>query len=189
MKKLTLILAAVVMGFLMTACNGNTDEKVKQATDAFFAQAEERVQAIDNIDDFMEFWNAFSEERDDFANEVAQPYVKGDDVDIPQEVYDYVFDRATAYNRVESAKCTEILTPLVDKYQACIESFYERYLAGERFDLETMFENEDPELMQLADAEEEVLKIGDYDNIEQGLADRIGDLFNKAQTMFTIEEQ
>ncbi len=187
MKKTSLILAAVILGFLMTACHANIDKKVKKSADTFFTQAEERVQAIDNIDDFMDFYHVFSEEKTAFAEEVFLPYINGETANIPEGVRDYIFDRATAYNKVESAKCTEILTPLVERYEALTQPFYERYLADEVFDAQALLEAEDPDFIALMEAEAEVLKIDDYDNLNQDLAERIRSSLTLSENMFTLK--
>ena len=55
MKKLTIILAAMVMGFMMTSCGGSVKDSLMKDVDNYFTQAEQKLAAIDNVDDFIAF--------------------------------------------------------------------------------------------------------------------------------------
>ena len=140
MEKLTLVLAAVVMGFFMTSCGENTEEKVKKATDEFFAQAEQEVQAIDNADDFLAFCDEFTNRKGEFAQEIFAQFPKNDDGEalVPDEVTDFIYNRATDYNHVEAVKAAEFITPALDNLEASVNKLYEQFISGNGLDDESV---------------------------------------------------
>ena len=66
MKKLTLIIAAVVMGFAFASCSGPSKDAILNEVSAFFTKAQTDIQAIDNADALVEFVKSFSDKKDEF---------------------------------------------------------------------------------------------------------------------------
>lgn len=187
MKKLTLVLAAVVMGFVMAACNTTTkSDTIKKATDEFFAQAEEELNTIENAEDFMTYFQVFNDDKNEFMQKTFGPYmdeegnVKGFTEEEWEELQSYIYDRATAYNKVEGAKCAEFLTPAIERYEKAVEAFYAKYQANEQLDEETF----NAMFAEMDEAEDGVFMFADYDNIPTALQERYSAAAAKHQEMF-----
>ena len=134
MKNLTLVLAAIVMGFVMTSCNTTSkSDTIKKATDEFFSQAETKVQAIDNGVDFLAYIDQFEADKAEFLKNTFADYldeegnVKGFTEEEWNELQGYIYDRATAYNKVEAQKAAEFMTPLIEDYENAINALCEGY--------------------------------------------------------------
>jgi hypothetical protein len=189
MKKFTLAIAAVVMGFVMAACNTTSPkETVMKATDEFFAQAEKELnETVVDAQGFMDFFNVMNLDKSEFLQDVMAPYmdeegnVKGFTEEEWNELQSYIYDRATAYNKVEGAKCAEFLTPAIERYEQAVDAFWVKYEAGEEIDDETfaaMF-------TELDEAENGVFMFADYDNIPTELQERYSTAAAKHAEMFS----
>ena len=171
MKIFNLFFAGVVMAFLMVACSTpSPKEAIMKDTDEFFTQAEQEVQAITNADDFVNFFAEFEERRENFANELFEKYptdsegnIKGLTEADTEELNNYMYERATAYNKIEAEKCGEFLTPYMDEFESTANRIYSLYLA--------------------------VAKFLEVDNIPTELVDRYGTIMEKVSEMLgTVEE-
>lgn len=134
MKKLTLVLAAIVMGFVMTSCNTTSkSDTIKKATDEFFSQAETKVQDINNGADFLAYIDQFEVDKAEFLKNTFADYldeegnVKGFTEEEWNELQGYIYDRATAYNKIEAQKAAEFMTPLIEDYENAINALCEGY--------------------------------------------------------------
>ena len=54
MKKLTIIVSVVIIGFIMASC-GNKEKDLMNKANELYAQAETELNAIDNWDGFVTF--------------------------------------------------------------------------------------------------------------------------------------
>lgn len=189
MKKFSLIFAGVVMAFLMVACSTpSPKEAIMKDTDEFFTQAEQEVQAITNADDFVNFFAEFEERRENFANELFEKYptdsegnIKGLTEADTEELNNYMYDRATAYNKIEAEKCGEFLTPYMDEFESTANRIYSLYLA-----VGVLTDDLHDELQQSYDG---VAKFLEVDNIPTELVDRYGTIMEKVSEMLgTVEE-
>lgn len=184
MKKLTMILAAVVMGFIMTSCGESTNEQVKKMTDEFFAKAEQEVQAIDNVDDFLAFCDELSTKKTELAQEIFEKFPSDGEGNalVPDEVNDFIYERATAYNHVEAAKCGEFLEPMVEHYEEAVDALY--YYDEDELDEESFGVMYD----EIMDASDEIALFQTFDNIPQDLAKRVQEAYAKYEELFGEEE-
>lgn len=173
MRKLTLAIAAVVIGLAMTSCGGESPkESIMKATDEFFAQAEKDVQAITSGEEFMNFFANFANEKDNFTVKTFSPYadkdgnITGISESDMEEIQSYIYDRASAYNAVEAAKITEFVTPAIEKYENAINALCEAYgnVDEEAFNMLV----EDFEI-----AEEGLGLFASYDNMPTELQQRV----------------
>lgn len=170
MKKLTLAIFAVVIGFVMASCdNVSPKETIMKATDTFFTQAEEKLSTIENGEDFMAFFDAFKTDKQDFIQQAFADYVdeegniKGISDSDMEEIQKYMYDRATAFNKVEADKAAEFLTPAIENYEAAINALYEAVATGQSTEgLVDQFEA----------AENELAMFGEYDNVLPELQER-----------------
>lgn len=191
MKKFTLAIAAVVIGFVMAACDTTSPkETVMKATDEFFTQAEQELnETVVDAQGFMDFFNVMNLDKSEFLQDVMAPYVdeegnvKGFTEEEWNELQNYIYDRATAYNRVEGAKCAEFLTPAIERYEKAVDAFWVKYEAGEEIDDETF----DAMVAELDEAEDAVFMFADYDNILPELQERYSAAAEKHMAMFSEE--
>ena len=137
MKKLTLIIAAVVMGFAFTSCSGPSKDAILNEVSAFFTKAQNDIQAIDNADALIEFVKSFSDKKDEFMNSLSEKFEVKDDKFVGfseeenAEIMGKINDMATEYNKIEYAKCGEIMKPYIEKYDNIVNALYEKFQGGE----------------------------------------------------------
>lgn len=163
MKKLTVILAAMVMGFAMMSCD-NTPKKevITKAVDEFFTAAEQELTSISTGEEFMTHFTEFEERKNDFVQELFADYIdeegniKGFSNEDMEAIQSFMYDRASAYNKVEAAKAAEFLEPAIATYEDAINALYEAVSQGQPVEgLVDQFEA----------AENELALYADYDNV------------------------
>ena len=188
MKKLTIIAVAMIGCFLMASCNKSPKEAIMKATDEFFAQAEKDVNAITNGEDFMAFFNNFEQKKEDFLYGLLNKYPSDDDANFTQlsaeendALYEYMYERATAYNKVESAKCSEFLTPIVDRFEKAVNALYDKFLAGDDVD--------DSLINDIEAAYNDLEPYAEYDNVPEELANRFQAAQSLIDEMFGDDEE
>lgn len=137
MKRLSLILGAVVIGFLFSACTKSPKEPIMKETEAFFAEAENTVKAITNAEDFLKFFKDFSWQKDDFMQNLFSKYptdaegkLKGITDEELEELNTFIQDCETAYKTVEVAKCAEVVDPVLARYERAVQALYACHQAG-----------------------------------------------------------
>ena len=188
MKKLTIIAVAMIGCFLMASCNKSPKEAIMKATDEFFAQAEKDVNAITNAEDFLTFINNLEDKKMDFLSSLLNKYPSDDDANFTQlsaeendALYEYMYERSTAYNQVESAKCGEFLTPIVNRFETAVKALYDKYLAGEDVD--------DNLVDEIEAAYNDLEPFAEYDNVPGELVDRFQSAQSLIEEMFGDDEE
>ena len=181
MRRFSFILAAVVMGFIMNSCGGSVKDSVMKDVENYFTQAEQKLAAIDNADDFIAFATSMND-RSEFMNQLDEQYrdkeISAEDEEALQT---FIYDRATAYNQAEAMKCGEFLAPIMERFVNAVEALYNN---REELDEETfaaMFKEMD-------EAEDEVLKFADCENIPEELINMFSDAQTKRAEMFDEPE-
>lgn len=188
MKKLTLAIAAIIIGFTMTSCSNtpSAKETIIKATDEFFTQAEAKLQEITSADDFMAYFSAFENEKSEFIQNLFADYtdeegnLKGFTEEEYNEMQTALYDRASAYNKVEAQKCAEFLTPAMDRYEKAVETLWNAYQSDEQVDEETF----NSMMKEMSAAEDEVVKFAEYDNVPTELQERYTAIAEKTTEMF-----
>lgn len=181
MRRLSLILAAVVMGFIMTSCGSSVKDSIMKDVENYFTQAEQTLASIDNADDFIAFAKSMND-RSEFMNQLDEQY--GDkeiSAEDEEAIETYIYDRASAYNQAEGLKCGEFLTPIMERFVNAVEALYNN---KEELDEETftaMFKEMD-------EAEDEVLKFAECENIPEELINMFSDAEAKRAEMFDEPE-
>ena len=182
MRKLTLAIVAIVLGFVMVSCGGESPkETITKATDEFFTQAENNVQAINSGEEFMNFFVDMETKRDELMEKLFGPYadkdgnIKGIPDSDMEEIQSYIYDRASAYNKVEAAKAAEFIAPALDEVERYADALYAQFTAGEDLNLETV--------KQFDDAYLALLEFDDYDNVLPELQQRKDDVWQKIDEM------
>lgn len=133
MKKITLAIAAIIMGFVMASCGTKVapSETIIKATQEFFDQAKTKLLSIQSAEDFLAFVNSFNNERDQFSQNLFADYVdeegniKGFNEEELDELQNKLSDIATEYNKEEAAKAAEFLTPCIETYENAVNSLCE----------------------------------------------------------------
>ena len=107
MKKLTMIVTAVIIGFIMTSC-GNKEKDLMNKANVFYAQAETELNAIDNWDGFVTFFQNFKQKFDDFKAGYSN-------LKLSQETQDFLSNKKEAFDQMESQKAGELFAPILEK--------------------------------------------------------------------------
>lgn len=182
MKKLTIILAAVVMGFMMTSCGGSVKDAIINDVENYFTEAEQKLAAIDNVDDFIAFATSMND-RSEFLNVLDEKYGQKTISDADEEaIQKFMYDRATAYNQAEAKKCAELLAPIMDRFSAAVDALYNNETELDEETFWAMYNEMDQ-------AEDEVLKFADCENIPDELIDQFSAAEDKRAEMFDIDEE
>ena len=186
MKKLTIILAAVVMGFVMTSCGGSVKDAIINDVENYFTEAEQKLAAIDNVDDFIAFATSMND-RSDFLKVLDEKYgEKSISEEDDEAIQNYMYDRATAYNKAEALKCAEFLTPIMDRFVKAVDALYTPFTEGVVPDEDAFYAMYD----EMDQAEDEVLKFADCENIPDELIEQFSAAEDKRAEMFDdVEEE
>lgn len=162
------------MGFMLTSCENVKDDIIKDI-DAYFAQAEQDLNMIDNADDFVAFAEVMND-RSDLLDQLSEKYGEKTISDEDWEaIENFIEERATAYNTAEADKCAEFLTPAIDRFEAILSQMYPQYEAGTPFDEETLDE--------FLDAYFGVTAFSECENVYPALSDRLDPLFEMEDEM------
>lgn len=147
----------------------------------YFTQVEQTLASIDNADDFIAFAKSMND-RSEFMNQLDEQYgdkeISAEDEEALQT---FIYDRATAYNKAEAEKCGEFLAPIMERFVNAVEALYNN---REELDEETftaMFQEMD-------EAEDEVLKFAECENIPEELINMFSDAEAKRAEMFDEPE-
>lgn len=153
------------MGFMLTSCGGSTKDAIMKDVDNYFTEAEKELAEINNAEDFLAFVQVMSD-KSDLINLLDEKYGDKTISDADNEaIQNYMYERATAYNKVEAAKAAEFLTPLIDHYEAAINTLYDNVGDVDEATFEAMFAD-------LQEAEAELAPFAEYDNVLPELQQR-----------------
>ena len=107
MKKLTIIVSVVIIGFIMASC-GNKEKDMMNKANELYAQAETELNAIDNWDGFVTFFQSFKQKFDDFKASYSN-------LKLSQETQDFLSNKKEAFDQMESQKAGELFAPILEK--------------------------------------------------------------------------
>ena len=107
MKKLTLIIAAVAMSFILASC-GNKEKELMQKATEFYSQNETELKAVDNFDGLTAFFQNFKQKFNDFTATYS-------DMKLSQETQDFLSNKAEAFKTLETQKAVELFTPYLEQ--------------------------------------------------------------------------
>lgn len=177
MKKVTLFVVMAFAAIAMTSCDNKAAKKeaIMQEVETFFSQAEQKLATLNNTEEFLAFFNELSTSKSEFAQNLYAKYeaddqgnFKGFTPEESKEISEEIYARATEYNKKESAKCAEFLTPLIDNLKTVVDNAKAEYEANGQVSEET-------EALVEA-ASEKVLAYSDYDNVPTELQDRFAEI-------------
>lgn len=154
MKRNILIVAAFIGSLFLASCGENKDAKFMKQADDMFAQAEQDLQGIDDIDDFFTFYGELQEKKDGILMEMMEAYVQTDSTveAVPEEVRLHIYNRATEYNKVEAVKYAELFDPFLANLENALEA-NDKEAAKNALDAMmpyAMYDNVVPELQERA---------------------------------------
>ena len=173
MKKITLAIAVVIMGFVMASCGNKVSpsETILKAAQEFFDQAKAKLSAIDNTEDFLAFINSFNTEREEFSQNLFADYVdeEGNVTGFTEEeivnLQTKLSNIATEYNKEEANKAAEFIAPIIERYENAVNALSE---AIGNADEETF----DKLVEEYESVESELALFEDYDNVLPELQER-----------------
>lgn len=175
MKKLAFVFGALIMGFMITSCGESVKDGMIKLVDTYFASAEADLANIDNVADFLSYAEVMND-RSDLIDQLQEQFGEKEISDADWEVVEnYMYDRATTYNKAESAKCSEFLVPAIERFENIINKMYPQYQEGTPFDEETLDE--------FLDAYYGVTDFSVCENVDQTLVDRVNPFFDKEDEM------
>ena len=175
MKKLAFVFGALIMGFMITSCGESVKDGMIKLVDTYFASAEADLADIDNVADFLSYAEVMND-RSDLIDQLQEQFGEKEISDADWEVVEnYMYDRATTYNKAESAKCSEFLVPAIERFENIINKMYPQYQEGTPFDEETLDE--------FLDAYYGVTDFSVCENVDQTLVDRVNPFFDKEDEM------
>ena len=187
MRKLTLIAVAFVGCFLLASCNKSPKEAIMKATDALFAQAETDVKAITSAEDFLNFFNNIEQKKEDFLYDLVTKYDTDDEGNFTalsaeenEALNNYMYDRSSAYNKIEAEKCGEVLEPLVARFETAVNNVWDQFNAAEEDITDDM-------IQEVEDAMAALEPYGVIDNVPTALQDRFQDAYAKLAEMFDFD--
>lgn len=179
MRRLALILGVLVVGFAVVSCGEPAKERLKKDVDTYFAAAEEGLIGLDNAEEFMTFVRGMND-RSGLLDLLQSKYGDENFSDEEwEEIEQFMYDRATAYNKAESDKCTELLTPIVDRFEAIVNRLYPMFQAGD-----TLFD--EASVDEFADAYIAITDFADCENVIPALSDRISPILEKEEEMLDV---
>ena len=176
MKKLAIMFGALVMGFIITSCGNSVKDALIADIDAYFDQALENLEAIDNAEDFLDYAEKMSDGHDieNYLLEKWDENLKISDADY-DAVIEHVKDKSTDYFLAEKEKALQLLDPAMDRFNAVIDRMYSMYKNDQRFDNETMDD--------FLDVFNYINMFMNYDNVMDDLEQRLGDATDKMAEM------
>lgn len=183
MKKFTLAIVAIVLGFGMISCNKSAAirDAIITKADLFFTDGEQRLQATTNVEEFMDFVSTFNDERSEFSENIFDGYLDkdGDIKGISDEDFINMTEAINAkietYDKAEENKCVELMTRDMDRFENAFQTLIEAFESEDEDQVDAI-ENEFEEVLDVMAAWEDYEFMPEnmrerYDAIEQRVAD------------------
>lgn len=179
MKKLTMILAAVAMSFMLFSCGDSTKDAIIKEIDNYFVQMEQQLNGITNAEDFLAFVETTSD-KSDLLNLLSEKF--GDKTVTDEEneaIESFLQEKVIAYNHAEAEKAAEFLTPLIEDYENAVNALYEAFNT----------EEVDPDTLHVLSenfekAEVALRPFAEYDNVLPELQQRAQAASAKVEELF-----
>ena len=188
MKKITILAVAMIGCFFLASCSKSPKEAIMTATDALFAQAETEVKAITNAEDFLDFFTNFEQKKQDFLQGLFDKYETDEEGNFTalsaeenEALNNYIYERASAYNKIEAEKCGEVLEPLVARFENAVDNVWEKFNADEDID--------DDMIEEIENAMGALEPYDVLDNVPTSLSERFQETYEKLTEMFDFEEE
>lgn len=185
MKKLTLVLGALIMTFMLNSCT-NKKDAVIAVFNTFFDQEVAALNNVSNADDFLSFLTASDERFNAFYEQLDKDYpiTENDefvgfskaDSDAAMKVYN---DRFDAFETLKATKGEELFEPYLTKLEDVVNGLAD--------DLVNEVEPAEDIVDQILAAYADIEKYADLGSEEQ--AERFGETDDLVKLIFGIEEE
>ena len=117
MKKLTMIIAVVAIGFVMASCNNKEKALMQQATE-FYTQAETELKSIDNLKGFVDFFQNFQQKFDEFKASFS-------DMQLSEKTQNFLSEKENAFNEMQSQKADELFSTYLEPFEEFVDMYNE----------------------------------------------------------------
>ena len=117
MKKLTMIIAVVAIGFVMASCNNKEKALMQQATE-FYTQAETELKSIDNLKGFVDFFQNFQQKFDEFKATFS-------DMQLSEKTQNFLSEKENAFNEMQSQKADELFSTYLEPFEEFVDMYNE----------------------------------------------------------------
>lgn len=176
MRKIALAIATFVAVFAFVSCGSNPDAQIKKQADDMFAQAEKDIQAVDNMADFYAYMSTLEDNKAVIAQSMMEQYsTDGENALVPDDVTDYIYNRATAYNVVEGEKYAELMAPYLDRVENALNAIQEQGISDLR-------------MKEYNEALDDMMEYLDYDNIPLDTEKKVEAIFSKMGEIDLVPE-
>ena len=185
MKKLTLVLGALIMTFMLNSCT-NKKDAVIALFNSFFDHEVTALNNVSNADDFLSFLTASDERFNAFYAQLDKEYpITEDDEfvgfnkadsDAAMKVYN---DRMEAFENLRDTKGEELFEPYLAKLENVVNGLAD--------DLMNDVEPADDIVDQILAAYDDIEKYGDLGSDAQ--AERFGETDSLVQLIFGLNEE
>lgn len=185
MKKLTFVLGALIMTFMLSSCT-NKKDAVIAVFNSFFDQEVNALNNVANADDFLSFLTASDERFAAFYQKLDEEYpiTENDefvgfnkaDSDAAMKVYN---DRLEAFETLKATKGEELFEPYLAKLENVVNGLAD--------DLINDVEPANDIVDQILAAYEDIEKYSELGSDEQ--AERFGETDELVQLMFGLNEE
>ena len=166
MKKFTMILGAVILGFMLASCGDNKKDTIIEKFNTFFDEETATLSQIDDADALVEYAHSFSERHDNLFTKLTEEFPLDDDenfVGMNQEDNDAVWgsyqDRFDALNEQFIEKGAAFFEPII----ADLEDFITEdiFPLAEQYDVvpDDVIESLNDQLMQKFDMAEKYIDL------------------------------
>ena len=115
MKKLTMIIAVVAIGFVMASCNNKEKALMQQATE-FYTQAETELKSIDNLKGFVDFFQNFQQKFDEFKATFS-------DMQLSEKTQNFLSEKENAFNEMQSQKADELFSTYLEPFEEFVDMY------------------------------------------------------------------
>jgi len=184
MKKVTLILAALVMGFLVSSCTNKKDEVIK-VFNTFFDSEMAALDSIDSPDACLDYYNGYEDRFNEFYAMLDKDFpidendefigFSKEDSDAAMDVY---VTRINEWNEKLNTKCKDYYEPYISKLETLVYNLDE--------DMENGYEPTDEDIDNILSAYEDTDKYVDLASSYQ--YDRYEAIDQMVQEMFGLDE-
>lgn len=133
MKKLTLIIAAVSIGLVMSSCHQPTKDDYIQLIDQYYTESEQKLDSITDPEDFVFFAEDMNDIPSIFEEIIEEQPERTLSNEDKEAIRTFIKERSTAYNKAETIKCGELIPPYIDSLENATNFLFEQFKANEPF--------------------------------------------------------
>lgn len=170
MKKILFTFVALAGLFVFASCSEDRDSSTKKTVDQVYAQAETDINAVNDFEGFYACIEQLNVKKEDLEKKIIELYsTDGKNIDISDEMKNYIYERATAYNKVEGAKYAELFTPYLERLEKAMDAIE----SGKT----------DANMQEFQEALDALMEHASYDNVPLDLQERCQEDIDKMDAL------